>query len=135
LPDNLSGTGVVLVVDDEASVRDVVKNSLERYGYTVIPAENGKTAIEIFKQRSAQITIVLLDLTMPVMSGEETLRQMQAIRRDVPVVLSSGFNGVGAVQRFVGKGLAGFIQKPYTAGILAQKVKSAITSSRSGGNI
>ena len=123
----------VLVVDDEASVRDVATNTLERYGYTVIPVENGKGAIEVFKQRSGEVTMVLLDLTMPVLSGEETLRQMQAIRADVPVLLSSGFNEVEAVQRFVGKGLAGFIQKPYTAATLAQKVKAAIISHRSDG--
>ena len=133
LPDDLEGSGLVLVVDDEASVRDVATNTLERYGYTVIPVENGKGAIEVFKQRSGEVTMVLLDLTMPVLSGEETLRQMQAIRADVPVLLSSGFNEVEAVQRFVGKGLAGFIQKPYTAATLAQKVKAAIISHRSDG--
>ncbi len=72
------------------------------------------------------IALVLLDLTMPVMNGEEALRQMQMIDPQVRVLLSSGYNEVEAVQRFAGKGLAGFIQKPYAAAALAQKVKEVL---------
>jgi FixJ family two-component response regulator len=64
-------------------------------------------------------------MTMPVMSGEEALRGMKLLDRNVPVILSSGFNEVEAVRRFTGKGLAGFIQKPYTARSLAAKLKAA----------
>jgi len=70
---------------------------------------------------------VLLDLTMPVMNGEQALREMQRINPDVRVLLSSGYNEVEAVQRFAGKGLAGFIQKPYTAAALAEKVKEVLS--------
>jgi FixJ family two-component response regulator len=70
-----------------------------------------------------------LDMTMPVMSGEETLMRMRELRSDIPVILSSGFNEVEAIRRFEGKGLAGFLQKPYEAATLAQKVKRAIDDS------
>jgi PAS domain S-box-containing protein len=122
----LGGEGLVLVADDEPIVRTTARLTLERFGYEVVLAENGKEAIEIFRRRAAEIRAVLLDLTMPLMSGEETLRHLKVIDPGVRVVLSSGFNEVEAVQRFTGKGLAGFIQKPYTAVALARKVKEAL---------
>jgi DNA-binding NarL/FixJ family response regulator len=67
--------------------------------------------------------VVLLDMTMPVMDGEETLRELKSIRPDVKVILSSGYNEAEAVRRFNGAGLAGFIQKPYTSGRLTEKIK------------
>jgi FixJ family two-component response regulator len=72
----------------------------------------------------------LLDLTMPVMSGEETLAELIAIRPNACVLLSSGFNEMEALRRFAGKPLAGFIQKPYTAAQLAEKVKAILEASR-----
>ena len=67
-------------------------------------------------------------MTMPVMSGEDALAEMQAIRPGVKVILSSGYNESEAIHRFAGKGLAGFLQKPYTATELAQKVKRALAN-------
>jgi FixJ family two-component response regulator len=65
---------------------------------------------------------------MPVMSGEETLARLKAVRPNVPVILSSGFNERQAVRRFEGKGLAGFLQKPYTATVLVEKIKRVLAS-------
>ena len=114
-PVELQGSGRVLVVDDEAGVRKLLKTIIERSGYSVITASDGSEAIDIMEREGDQIDLVILDLTMPVMSGEETLRELQRIRPKTPVLLSSGFNESEAVQRFLGKELAGFIQKPYTA--------------------
>jgi len=122
----LTGTGAVLVVDDEQIVRRTAKAMLERYGYTVVLAENGQEAVTLFRMLADQIAVVLLDMTMPVMGGEETFRAVQSIRPDVKVILSSGYNEVEAVRRFTGKGLAGFIQKPYSASALAQKIKTVL---------
>jgi FixJ family two-component response regulator len=69
-------------------------------------------------------------MTMPVMGGEEALRHLKAIAPEVKVVLSSGFNEVEAVRRFTGKGLAGFIQKPYSAAQLAETIKNCLTNPR-----
>ena len=74
---------------------------------------------------------MLLDMTMPVMSGEETFRQIRMISPDVRVILSSGYNEMEAIRRFTNKGLAGFIQKPYTSVELARKVKTVLSSERS----
>ncbi len=121
---DLSGHGTVLVVDDEAGVRAVAERTLQRFGYTVLVAENGREALKIFAAMPEQIGLVLLDLTMPGMSGEETLKRIRAIRKDVPVLLSSGYNQIEAIRRFTAEGLSGFIGKPYSAAALAEKVKS-----------
>ncbi len=123
---DLRGSGAVLVVDDESIVRETVRHTLERYGYDVLVAKEGAEAIEIFRQRRDTIRVVLLDLTMPGMSGEQTLRELQRLQPGVKVLLSSGYNEVEALHRFAGKGLAGFIQKPYTAAALAGKVRDAL---------
>ncbi len=91
-------------------------------------AENGVAGVEVFKQQFDQITLVVLDMTMPVMSGAETFDRLKAIRSDVPIILSSGFSEVDAVQRFKRLGLAGFIQKPYTGAALAGKAKEFAAS-------
>jgi len=126
LAGNLVGTGTVLVVDDEEIVRQTARHTLERYGYRALTAVDGSSAIELYKGQPDGIVLVLLDLTMPGVSGEEALRQLQLINARVRVLLSSGYNEVEAVQRFAGKGLAGFIQKPYTAAALAEKVKEVL---------
>jgi PAS domain S-box-containing protein len=119
---SLNGSGTVLVIDDEELVRRTTKTTLERYGYSVILADNGRDGVNAYRALADRVSVVLLDLTMPMMSGEDALREIRAINPRVKVILSSGFNEVEAVQRFTGKGLAGFLQKPYTAQHLAETV-------------
>ena len=118
----------MLVIDDEPIVRNLAKHSLERYGYGVLLAEDGARGVEIFRRDANRIECVVLDLTMPVMSGEETLAHLQEVRSDIPVVLSSGYSEVHAVRRFEGKGLAGFLQKPYKPAALVEKVGAVIAA-------
>jgi two-component system cell cycle sensor histidine kinase/response regulator CckA len=125
------GEGTVLVVDDEEMVQRTLKAALERYGYTVLSAGGGREAMEILRERREGISLVLLDMTMPGMSGEETLQALLAIRADVPVIATSGYNEMEALRRF-GEGLSGFIQKPYTPRKLAEKI-SAVLQKRSYG--
>jgi PAS domain S-box-containing protein len=125
-----AGGETVLVVDDEHIVRRSAKAMLERYGYSVVLAENGKEAVDLYKVLADKIDLVLLDMTMPVMGGEEAFRQMKTLRPEVRVILSSGYNEVEAVRRFTGKGLAGFLQKPYSAVTLAEKVRSVLREAR-----
>src|SRR5437899_2321335 len=99
---DLQGVGTILVVDDEEMVRCLAKTTLEWYGYTVLAAENGEQGVELFTALADQITLVLLDMTMPVMSGEETMRRLKKIRPDVRVILSSGYNEVETVRQFTG---------------------------------
>jgi CheY-like chemotaxis protein len=117
----------VLIVDDEESVRSVARNTLQRRGYRTIEAADGREALEVYRRFVAEVSLVLLDLTMPYMNGEEVLRELKIIRPSVKVLLSSGFNEIEAVRRFAGKGLAGFLQKPYSAAVLAETIKRIIT--------
>jgi PAS domain S-box-containing protein len=117
-----AGAGIVLVVDDEEVVRKVAARMLNRLGYEAWSATSGAEAVTRFAEAAAEISAVLLDLTMPGMNGLETLRRLKALRRDVPVILSSGYTEIDAKRRFEGEDLAGFIQKPYTSAQLADKL-------------
>jgi len=119
----LRGAGVILVVDDEPLVRQMAKTALERHGYTVLVAESGPVAIDVFRRYPGQISLVVLDLSMPQMSGEETLPELNKIRPGVKVVVSSGYSETEAMSMFQGQRVAGFIQKPYNSKGLAEKVK------------
>jgi CheY-like chemotaxis protein len=124
---SLWGEGTVLVVDDEDVVRRTATLALQRFGYTVLTANNGSEAIEVFRRKATDINLVLLDLTMPVMGGEEALAGIRQVRADVPVVLSSGYTERDALRRFEGKAaISGFIQKPYSFRQIADKVKSVL---------
>jgi CheY-like chemotaxis protein len=116
----------VLVVDDEELIRDFAKATLEYYGYTVQLASNGQEAIDIFTSAPDDFRLVCLDLTMPVMNGEEVFRRLKMIRPDIPVLLSSGFNESEAIRHFTGKKLAGFIQKPFSEAQLAEQVRASL---------
>ena len=87
---------------------------LIQLGFEVLTANNGREGLDIFKIHGDNIVCVILDLTMPEMDGEEAFMELRKLRTDVQVILSSGYNEQDVTQRFVGKGLAGFIQKPYT---------------------
>jgi PAS domain S-box-containing protein len=120
------GSGVVLVVDDEKLVREMVKKALERYGYTVLLADGGLAAIDLLKRHPADIALVVLDLSMPRMSGEEALPELRKIRPEVKVLVSSGYSESETMTMFKGQRVSGFIQKPYTGAGLAEKVKACL---------
>jgi CheY-like chemotaxis protein len=109
----LPGGGTVLLIDDDPEVREVGSQMLERLGFKVLTAAHGQEGLKVFQARGGEIDCVILDLTMPEMGGEEVFRELRRLRSDVRVILSSGYNEQEVTQRFAGKGLAGFIQKPY----------------------
>ena len=90
--EDLSGMGLILVVDDKDVVRRTAKGALERYGYRVLVADDGLSGIDMFRELSDRIRVVILDMTMPSIDGAEALRQLQTIEPKVKVLLSSGFN-------------------------------------------
>ena len=120
------GQGTILVADDEETVRSVASSMLQQLGFEVLTARDGLEAVELFRLNADRIDAVLLDLTMPRMDGEEALAQLREIRPDVRVVLSSGYSEQDAGGRFVGKGLAGFIHKPYRWSDLMAKMQEAL---------
>ena len=108
------GSGQVLVVDDEEMVRKISRKLLNRLGFDVIMAEDGREGIEVFKRHQENIRAVLLDLTMPEMSGLEVFRELKKIAPEIPVLLTSGYNEDETIQKFSGDRYAAFIQKPFT---------------------
>ncbi len=118
------GSGKILVVDDEATVLVVAQRILEHLGFDVLLAENGKQAVDVFRENADEIKVVLLDLTMPHMGGEETFDALRRIRPDVPVVLSSGYPEERAKAGFRAEDLAGYVQKPYTINALAGVIQA-----------
>ncbi len=122
----------VLVVDDEEMVRKVAKASLERRGYTVLVASNGREGVDLFANVPS-IALVILDLTMPVMNGDEALRRMRQARPGVPVIVSSGYSEAETMKRFRGEPALTFIQKPYTGAALWGKVESVLQAGAAAG--
>lgn len=105
--------GMVIVIDDEESVRTAVADILELEDVQTLTAANGREGIAMYKERQAEINLVLLDMSMPGMDGVETLRQLQKIDPDVPVLMSSGYSESEISGRFEALGILGFLQKPY----------------------
>jgi len=120
------GTGTVLLVDDDESVRKVGRRMLEALGFSVLLANDGREAIEVFRARKDDISCVILDLTMPVMDGVDAFRELRGIDPEVVVLLSSGYNEQETMEQFEGSGLAGFIQKPYHVPLLEEKLRKVL---------
>ena len=113
----------VLVIDDEAPVRDAVTDILALENVPVIAAPDGQTGIELYRARRNDIRLIILDLSMPGLSGEETFRELRQINAQVAVLLSSGYSQDEVVQRFAGQSAVGFIQKPYEINTLIAEVR------------
>jgi len=89
-------------------------------------AVDGVEGLSLFRSHDDEVVAVLLDLTMPGLDGEAVFRERRAIRQNLPVLLMSGYNEQDAVSRFAGKGLAGFLQKPFTVDQLMEKLRSIL---------
>lgn len=126
------GEGLALVIDDDQGVREAASRLLEFFGFRVVQAVDGRHGTEVFRQHADEVRVVLLDMTMPEMNGEETFRELRRIRPDVPVILSSGYNEIEATRRFTAKGLAGFLQKPFTPKELIQRLSLALKPGSKG---
>jgi len=120
--DHWKGSGTVLLVDDEETVRGIGAEMLKELGFTVVTANDGREAVEVYKSRGTEISFVILDLTMPHVDGEQCFRELRMLNPDIKVIMSSGFSELEVTQKFVGKGLAGFIQKPYKLSMLREGV-------------
>jgi PAS domain S-box-containing protein len=120
--DTWQGSGTVLLVDDEETVRGIGAEMLKELGFSTVTAEDGREAVEIFTSRN-DISFVILDLTMPHMDGEQCFRELRQLKPDVKVIMSSGYNEQEVAGKFAGKGLAGFLQKPYKLSTLQDVIR------------
>ncbi len=115
---NWRGSGYVLIVDDEDPVRTVTAQMVAHYGFEVKQASSGQEAIDLARQRGTPFDLVLLDLTMPVMDGFDTFTALRQIYPEQRIVVFSGYSAQDARQRFAGKNLTGFLQKPFSSDTL-----------------
>jgi len=106
---------LILIADDEEMVRRAARATLQGAGYRILEAEDGLAALDLFRRRGDEIALVLLDMTMPILSGDEAVRHMMKIRPDAVVVASSGYGELEAHRRFEGTGISAFLQKPYSS--------------------
>lgn len=114
---------LILIIDDEELLVDLVKQMLAHAGYRVVASVNCFDALKIFKDLKQEISLVILDYTMPIMDGWDVFTALREIRPDVAVMLSSGFAEQDKVRMMLSQGLRGFLPKPYTEEKLLAQVR------------
>ncbi len=117
------GSETILVVDDEASVRGLATQTLQRLGYKVLAAHSGESALAIYRAHKGRIDLVILDLGMPGMGGHRCLRELKKIDPEARVVIASGYSDSSQEKASLESGALGFIGKPYELKELAVQVR------------
>jgi PAS domain S-box-containing protein len=117
---------LVLLIDDEESVRTITARTLEAHGYRVVTATDGADAVGVYGQRGGEIALVLTDITMPIMDGPTTIRALKRMNPEVRIIAASGLGANGGVVRAADLGVRHFLPKPYTADALLQMVHRAL---------
>lgn len=117
----------VLVIDDEPDVREALRDMLESYGLTVLDAADGRAGLEVYRQHHATIALILLDLSMPGLTGAQTLAYLRTINPQVRVLLSSGYNQGEALAGIPPQHIMGFVPKPYHSDRLLESIGRALS--------
>src|SRR5216110_1967201 len=125
----LRGTETVLVVEDAASVRMVTRQVLERYGYAVLEAPNGETALRLAAKHHGRIHLLLTDVVMPGLSGRQLAEQLAQLRPDMKVLYASGYADQAIVHHGILESGIAYLQKPFTPETLARSVRQVLDSS------
>jgi len=123
-----SGSGGILVVDDEPAILELAAKLLEKLGYTVYQAETEQEAVSVYREKQDVIDLVILDMILRGASGSQVMKTLREINPDVKVILSSGYSIQGETQKVMDMGCLGFIQKPYTFAELSGIVHRALTA-------
>ena len=120
------GSGTILLVEDEEQIRKLARLMLQKLGFTVIEASNGKEALELYQENTPNITLVMSDMGMPVMDGYDLFHELKKLNPQLPIVISSGFGDADVTSRIYSGDIAGLINKPYTPDQLRDVLKSII---------
>jgi len=124
----LGGMETILLVEDEDLVSDVTKRILERGGYTVLTAANGKEALNVYLKKRDKISLVILDLIMPEMGGKECLAKLREIDPNAKILLTSGYYKSGIANEAIECGAEAFIKKPYQSKRMLAAVRKVLDS-------
>jgi len=122
----LSGSGAIMIVDDEQIVLDIERAMLNELGYQVISFARASDAVDYFSFSQNDVDLAILDMVMPEMDGRECYAALKKIKPDVKVILASGYSIEGRIKQIMEEGVAAFIQKPFTIETLGAKVKEAL---------
>jgi two-component system cell cycle sensor histidine kinase/response regulator CckA len=135
-PSPRQGEGeLILLVDDEHSIREVTSKTLERFGYRAVLAENGAEAVVLYAQRQKEIALVITDVSMPVMDGAALVQALRSINPNVHILVSSGLPTSSTISKAKEAGIQHFLTKPYTADALIIALQQELSRSQnSGGN-
>ena len=120
------GTETILVVDDEEMIKDLARDILARYGYTVLTAGGGEEAVEVYRQHKKEISVVILDIVMPDVGGREVFRRIREIDPAAQVIIASGYNQERDANDLLQEGALRFVQKPYRLASLVGTVVEVI---------
>ncbi|NTV50654.1 MAG: response regulator [Geobacteraceae bacterium] len=120
------GSGTIMLVEDEEDVRLIAKTMLEGLGFCVLEAVNGKEALELYRKKAAEITMVITDIGMPVMNGYALINELRKLNPELPVIISSGFGDKTIASKIKLEGTAGLLSKPYSFGRLRNVLKRAL---------
>ena len=117
---------LVLLVDDEAAVREITRQTLEAYGYRVLLAADGAEAVSLYSKQQNEIALVLTDMRMPVMDGSTTIQVLMKMNPQVCIIAASGINSNNGVAKAAGSGVRQFLPKPYTAETILRALHHAL---------
>jgi two-component system cell cycle sensor histidine kinase/response regulator CckA len=131
-PEPWAGGGTVLVADDEPGVLRMASRVLERAGFDVLTAADGREALECYPGRAADIVAVIVDMTMPGLGGVETFTALRELGAQIPIILSSGYSEREVRTGFPGGGPSDFLQKPYTAAALLEIMQRVLDPQAAG---
>jgi PAS domain S-box-containing protein len=126
LPEVRVGTEVIVLAEDSPAVRTTARNILEKAGYTVLEAPNGRTALELARKRSGRIHLLLTDVVMPEMSGRKLSEEFSALRKDAKVLFMSGYTDDAVVRHGVMSAGVDYLQKPFSGDALLRKVREVL---------
>ena len=120
------GNETILLVDDEEAIRELGKDILARFGYTVLMASDGETALEIYRENKKEISLVILDIIMPGMGGRKCLEELLKINPELRIIIASGYSMNGPSKEILKAGAKGFIGKPYNINQILKGVRETL---------
>ena len=126
----VGGTETILIVDDQETIWDFLIEALQKLGYSVLLAEDGEDAVEIYRNNPGEIDLVLLDMVMPRLDGPEAFRRIRAFDPQARILLSSGFVSEEDVRELLQAGACGFLPKPHRLPVVCRAIREALDASK-----